>query len=170
MNHKQVVSTRNEFDGRELGAAERSEAKPCERPSNSGRPSSSPSSSDNEVRARSARRRFTPSYKARIAREAALCSSQGELGALLRQEGLYSSQLCQWRREYARGGESALESRKRGRKPLKTPLEEENERLRVELERAKHKLHQAEIIIEFQKNLCEMLDITPAGIGTEERG
>ena len=170
MCHKQVVSHENEFCGQELVEAKRSEAEPCECPQISDRPACSPTSADTEVRARSVHRRFTQSYKARIVREADSISSQGEIGALLRREGLYSSQLCQWRREYSMGGESALEPRTRGRKPVKTPLEEENESLRRELERTKLKLRQAEKIIEVQKNLCEMLDISPAGIGTEERG
>ncbi len=170
MKHWQVETQKDGFGGQKRGEAERSEAEPSECPPNSGPLASSPAPHDTEVRARNVHRRFSPSYKARIIREADMCSSQGEIGALLRREGLYSSQLSHWRREYSRGGEAALEDNKRGRKPAKNPLDEENSRLRSELERTKLKLLQAEMIIEFQKNLCEMLEISPAGIGTEARG
>ena len=86
---------------------------------------------------------------------------------LLRREGLYSSHLTNWRREYRRGVEAALADDKRGRKPTKNPLEPEVVKLRRELERTQKKLAQAEMIIDFQKNLCEILGICPTGVSTE---
>jgi transposase-like protein len=126
------------------------------------------SAPDPEVSAASGRRRFSAAYKARIVREADACSQPGEVGALLRREGLYSSHLTHWRRDYRNGAESALADDKRGRKVTKNPLADENQRLGRELERAQKKLRQAEIIIEFQKNLCEILGISPTGVSKGE--
>jgi len=124
---------------------------------------------DPEVSAASGRRRFSAAYKARIVREADACSQPGETGALLRREGLYSSQLTQWRKQYRNGAISALRKlSERGRKVTKNPLADENQRLGRELERAQKKLRQAEIIIEFQKNLCEILGISPTGVSKGE--
>lgn len=121
-----------------------------------------------EVSAVSRRRRFSVAYKARIVREADACSNSGETGALLRREGLYSSQLTAWRKQYRKGGELALTDDKRGRKVTKNPLTDENQRLGRELERTQQKLRQAEMIIEFQKNLCEILGISPTSVSTDE--
>jgi transposase-like protein len=123
---------------------------------------------DPEVSPASGRRRFSASYKARIVREADLCKEPGEIGALLRREGLYSSHLTHWRRDYRAGAESALADDKRGRKQTKNPLADENQRLGRELLRTQKKLRQAEMIIEFQKNLCEILGISPTGVSTGE--
>ncbi len=123
---------------------------------------------DPEVSATSGRRRFSAAYKARIVRAADACKKPGEVGALLRREGLYSSNLTKWRREYRHGAEVALTDDKRGRKPTKNPLLPEVEKLRRELERTQRKLKGAELIIEFQKNLCEILGIAPTSISTEE--
>ena len=121
-----------------------------------------------EVSSVTGRRRFSTAYKSRIVREADACSQSGETGALLRREGLYSSQLTAWRKQYRKGGESALTDDKRGRKVTKNPLSDENQRLGRELERTQRKLRQAEIIIEFQKNLCEILGISPTSVSTDE--
>jgi transposase len=117
-----------------------------------------------EVSSSVGRRRFSASYKARIVRRADACTGSGEVGALLRREGLYSSQLAQWRKLYRDGAESALADDKRGRRPTKNPLEPEVEKLRRELDRTNKKLKQAELIIEFQKNLCEILGISPTRV------
>jgi len=114
----------------------------------------------------SGRRRFSASYKARIVREADACTEPGEVGALLRREGLYSSSLANWRKEYRKAGEAALADDKRGRKITKNPLAGEVERLARELEGTQKKLAQAELIIEFQKNLCEILGISPTRVST----
>jgi len=122
---------------------------------------------DPEVSSVSGRRRFSSAYKARIVREADACTESGEVGALLRREGLYSSNLTHWRKEYRKAGEAALADDKRGRKVTKNPLQPEVEKLRRDLERTEKKLAQAELIIEFQKNLCEILGISPARVSTE---
>jgi transposase-like protein len=122
---------------------------------------------DPEVSAASGRRRFSAAYKARIVREADACTGPGEIGALLRREGLYSSSLANWRKEYRKAGESALRDDKRGRKVMRNPLAGEVERLGRELERTQKKLTQAEMIIEFQKNLCEILGISPTRVSED---
>ncbi|NLN77494.1 MAG: transposase [Armatimonadetes bacterium] len=122
---------------------------------------------DPEVTAKSGRRRFSAAYKARIVREADACREPGDLGALLRREGLYSSHLAKWRKSYRKGAESALADDKRGRKPTANPLASEVEKLRRELDRTQKKLAQAELIIEFQKNLCEILGISPTRVSHE---
>jgi transposase-like protein len=114
------------------------------------------------------RRRFTAAYKARIVREADACTQPGEIGSLLRREGLYSSHLNTWRHHYRTGAESALTDDKRGRKQTTNPLTLEVERLGRELGRTQQKLRQAEMVIEFQKNLCEMLGISPTGVSMGE--
>jgi transposase len=79
---------------------------------------------DPELAERARRRRFTAEYKSRIVAEADACTKSGEVGALLRREGLYSSHLTEWRRQRAEGALAAL-SRARGRKKA-DPLEVEN--------------------------------------------
>jgi len=100
------------------------------------------------------RRRFTAAYKQRILAEAEACTERGELGALLRREGLYSSHLTRWR-EQRRAGQ--LEPQKRGRKANSRAaevarLQRENERLKAQLERA-------ELIIDTQKKLCQLFNL-----------
>jgi len=153
--------------------SERSEAEPSEAECSAGLTKSADkrirmSVPDPEVSAKSGRRRFSAAYKAQIVREADACRGPGEVGALLRREGLYSSHLTQWRKDYRRAGESALADNKRGRKQTKNPLADENARLCRELERSQKKLKQAELIIDFQKNLCEILGISPASVSTDE--
>ena len=123
---------------------------------------------DPEVTSQIKRRRFSAAYKARIVREADACTKPGELGSLLRREGLYSSHLAKWRQQYRAGAETSLADDKRGRKVKKNPLSDENLRLVRELERTQKKLRQAEIIIEFQKYLCEILGISPTGVSADE--
>lgn len=107
---------------------------------------------DPEVEPKAKRRRFKAEYKLRILREADACEKPGELGALLRREGLYSSHLAKWRQQRSDG----LTPRKRGRKKdtatakQLVKLERENERLRK-------KLRQSEFIIEAQKKLSRLL-------------
>ncbi len=122
---------------------------------------------DPEVCSARGRRRFSAGYKARIVREADACVEAGEVGSLLRREGLYSSHLAHWRKQYRKAGEAALVDDRRGRKVTGNPLASEVERLGRELERTQKKLSQAEMIIEFQKNLCEILGISPARVSTE---
>ena len=106
------------------------------------------------------RRRFTAEYKLRILREADRCTGFGQLGALLRREGLYSSHLSTWRRQRDEGTLAGLTPKRRGRKANPdAPLIAENERLKRETQRLAAKLRQAETIIEVQKKLSEILGI-----------
>ena len=122
---------------------------------------------DPEVSAKSRSRSFAASYQPVIVRKAEACREPGEIGALLRREGLYASQLAQWRKLYRDGAEAALKDDKRGRKATINPLAHENAQLRRELEHTQKKLKQAETIIEFQKNLSEMLGISPTSVSRE---
>jgi len=125
----------------------------------SSQPSSSPPPNP-EVSSRPVRRRFTAAYKLRILEEADRCSQPGQIGALLRREGLYSSHLVVWRRQRREGTLSALATAKRGPKPEpRNLLASENEKLRRENERLLKRLKQAETIIEFQKKVSEILGI-----------
>jgi transposase len=114
---------------------------------------------DPEVSARPKRRQFTAAYKARIVEEASRCSNPGEIGALLRREGLYSSTLSGWRELSRRGMLKELADDKRGRKPTKNPLSDEVARLERENRRLQRRLEQAETIIEIQKKVSSMLGI-----------
>jgi transposase-like protein len=106
------------------------------------------------------RRRFTAEYKQRVLREADGCTQPGQLGALLRREGLYSSHLTVWRQQRDEGTRAGLAPKRRGRKASpETPLAAENERLKRENQRLAAKLRQAETIIEVQKKLSEILGI-----------
>ena len=108
-----------------------------------------------ELVERSRRRRFSAEYKLRIVREADACKRPGEIGALLRREGLYSSRLTEWRRARDAGALGALE-RPRGRKPAH-PLEAENAELRRRAERAETELVKAKKVIEVQGNVSALL-------------
>jgi transposase-like protein len=115
---------------------------------------------DPEVVPRAKRRQFSAKYKLRILTEADQCSQRGEIGALLRREGLYSSHLTTWRKQRDRGQLQGLSPKKRGRKP--DPQAAELARLQRENERLKARLEQAETIIEVQKKLSQMLGLPPA--------
>jgi transposase len=106
------------------------------------------------------RRRFTAEYKLRILHEADRCTESGQLGALLRREGLYSSLLSTWRQQRDEGTLAGLTPKRRGRKANPdAPLIAENQRLTRETQRLAAKLRQAETIIDIQKKLSEMLGI-----------
>ena len=106
------------------------------------------------------RRRFTAEYKLRILHEADRCTAPGQLGELLRREGLYSSILSTWRQQRDQGTLAGLTPKRRGRKANPdAPVIAENERLRRENQRLAAKLRQAETIIEVQKKLSEILGI-----------
>jgi transposase len=125
-------------------------AKPSSRP-NGHWPTSIP---DAEVEARATRRRFSAAYKRRIVEEADKCTEPGAIGALLRREGLYSSQLATWRRQRAEG---TLADKPRGR-PAE-PLAAENARLRRENDRLRRELEKAQLIMDAQKKLAQVLGL-----------
>ena len=125
--------------------------------------------SDPEVREKPERRRFSADYKLRIVREAEQSTEPGEIGALLRREGLYSSQLGRWRKQYKEGALGALDVKKRGRKAVPpNPLAQENQRLSRENRRLEKRLRKAEAIIEFQKKIAEILEIPLGSPESEE--
>ncbi len=110
---------------------------------------------DPEFVERPKRRRFGAEYKLAILREADACTRAGEIGALLRREGLYSSHLSSWRKQRDEGALTAL-ARKRGRKPA-DPLETESAELRRRAERAEAELRKARRVIEVQGNVSALL-------------
>ena len=115
---------------------------------------------DPQVRVKKPRRRLTASYKLTILKEADLCTGQGQIGKLLRREGLYFSSLTRWRRQRDQGVLTALTPGKRGRKPDDNkPLFDQVTRLEKENENLRKKLWQAERIIEVQKKISEILGI-----------
>src|SRR5665213_665076 len=116
------------------------------------------------------RRRFTAEYKQRILREIEACTRPGEIGALLRREGLYSSLISEWRKQQDAGALAGLE-RPRGR-PAPNPLAAENARLRSRAERAEAELSKARRVIEVQGNVSALLGelLEPRGAtGSTER-
>jgi len=117
-----------------------------------------PNTPDPEVPEQAQRRRFTAAYKARILAAADACSEPGQIGALLRREGLYSSHLSTWRRQRQAGTLAALAPQRRGRQGP-PPLEQEVQRLKRENARLAQRLAQAEAVIEVQKRLSALLEI-----------
>jgi transposase-like protein len=112
---------------------------------------------DPAVEAKAKRRRFTAEYKLRILHEVDRAKEAGEVGTILRREGLYSSHLVQWRRQRDRVAKAGLAARKRGpKRRVEDPRIKQLEREKARLER---KLRQAEIIIAFQKKVSELLGI-----------
>lgn len=112
---------------------------------------------DPEVSEQAKRRRFTAEYKLGIVREADACKGDGDVAALLRREGLYSSLLSVWRRQRDEIARAGLASRKRGRKgkaedPRIKELERENARL-------KRRLQRVETMLTIQKKASELLGI-----------
>jgi len=119
---------------------------------------SSVTTPDPEVVAKASRRRFTAAYKLRILAEADGCGKRGEVGALLRREGLYRSHLAKWRQQRREGSLLALTAQKRGPKP--DPQAAEIARLQRENEQLQARLQQAEAIIEIQKKVSALLGMT----------
>ncbi len=148
------------YDSRGLGGARRAmpldefpQGTASSRPAVTARP-------DPEVVAMPTRRRFTAENKLRILKLADACTAVGSLGALLRAEGLYASNLTTWRRQRTDGVLSALTPQKRGRKAsARHPLRAENEILRKETARLSTRLKQAELIIDVQKKVSQILGI-----------
>ena len=114
--------------------------------------------SPTEVSPIAKRRRFSAKYKRRILREADACTESGDIAALLRREGLYSSHLTSWRQARERGELEALSPKKRGPKPKQVDardnriaeLERENTKLKAKLDRA-------QVMLDLQKKVAELL-------------
>jgi transposase-like protein len=123
---------------------------------------------DPEVSAKAERRRFSATYKRSILAEADR-GGPGAVAGILRREGLYSSHLTTWRKQRESGEIAGLEPRKRGKKPApKNPLSGEVRRLERENRRLQKRLRQAEIIIDVQKKLCDVLGLTVPPIEQSE--
>lgn len=132
--------------------AERSEADQSARPASAAPPNP-------EVRAKARRRKFTASEKISIIERADAAKEEGGIGALLRQEGVYSSQLSEWRHQRDEGALGAL-GQKRGRKPTRDSRDEEIAKLRAQVGRLEQKLEQASLIIDVQKKVATLLGIS----------
>jgi transposase len=121
-----------------------------------------------EVTPKARRRKFTAEEKRRILQEAAACSQRGELGALLRREGLYSSHLVKWREQAERGEIAGLTPKKRGPESKVVDARDkqlaEQQRLIAKLTR---RVERAEALIEVQKKLSQVLGIALPPIDDE---
>lgn len=118
---------------------------------------------DPEVSEKAVRRKFTAKYKLSVLQQADACTEPGGIAALLRREGIYSSNLNTWRRQRDQGTLEALTPKQRGRKP--SPHDQvtlENNQLRKENARLANRLKQAELIIDVQKKVSQILGITLA--------
>jgi len=122
---------------------------------------------DPEVLPRAERRQYAAQYKLRILEEVERCTERGQIGALLRREGLYSSHLSKWRRQRAEGQLQALSPQKRGRKVQEVGVEE-LARLQRDNERLRARLEQAEMIIDVQKKLSRLLGLPVENPETDE--
>lgn len=120
-----------------------------------------------EVLEKASRRSFSADYKQRILVEADTCTEPGDVGTLLRREGLYSSHLCKWRKERDQAVRDGL-SKARGQKTKDSgPMAEENARLHKENQRLQAKLVQALTIIDVQKKLSALLGLSEMPVNRE---
>lgn len=119
-----------------------------------------------EVFEKAKRRRFSAEYKARILREAERCKLPGQVGALLRREGLYSSLLSEWRRQRDLAANATLKATRRG--PKRHAVDPRIQQLEREKARLEQRLAQAEAIIDIQKKVSEILGIPLAKIDVDE--
>jgi transposase len=110
-----------------------------------------------EVVAKAKRRQHPAEYKLRILREIDECKGSGEVGALLRREGLYSSLVSKWREQRERGSLTGLSGHRRG--PKVDPNAAELARLQHENKRLQEKLERAELIIDVQKKVARLLGV-----------
>jgi|WetSurMetagenome_2_1015567.scaffolds.fasta_scaffold119572_1 transposase len=121
-----------------------------------------------EVSAQQPRRKFTAHYKLRVLKEAESCNEPGQIGQLLRREGLYFSNLTTWRRQLDQGLLNVMSPKKRGRKNQKiNPLAQRVAQLEKENRRLEQRLKQAEIIIDAQKKISEILGIRQDNLDLE---
>jgi len=114
------------------------------------------------------RRQFSGSDKRRILEAADRCTQPGDLGALLRKEGIYSSHLNTWRKQRTAAERAALEPQQRGRKADPALAEDRRvARLTQENDRLRRQLAQAHAIIDVQKKLCALLGLPADGMPNE---
>jgi len=128
----------------------------------------SPMVSEVEVMAKATRRRFSAEYKLKVLREAEACTQPGEIGGLLRREGLYSSNLTTWRAQRRTGELGGLAPKKRGPAPqAKNPLAPKVAALEREVTRQRARAERAEALVDLQKKVSELLGIAlPRNGGT----
>jgi len=112
-----------------------------------------------EVVPRAKRRTYTGDYKQQVLDEADAARGSGEIGAVLRRHGLYSSHLTKWRQERKSGIQEGLAPQKRGPKSKVNPLTAENQKLQRDNDRLTDRLRKAEIIIDVQKKVAMLLGI-----------
>lgn len=143
------------LESKQNGAASRFAERAVGERSESAGASAASAVPDPELVEKAKRRRFSAEYKLKIVREAEACTRPGEIGALLRREGLYSSLLTEWRRARDTGALEALE-RPRGR-PKTDRRDTENAELRRRLERSEAELVKARKVIEVQGNVSALL-------------
>ncbi len=137
---------------RGVGAEERSNEDPTPR-------ADAPAAGrDPEVAAKPKRRQFTAEYRLRILEEADRCTVPGEVGQLLRREGLYSSHLTAWRKARRSGALGGLASKKRGAKlKERNPLEPKVRQLEAQVIRLEEELHKAHTILDVQEKVAGLL-------------
>ena len=153
--------TLNEVSYSALGAEERSDEAP-----RAGRARPTP---DPEVVAKPKRRQFTAEYRLRILEEADRCTQRGEVGRLLRREGLYSSHLTAWRKARRKGSLRGLASKKRGAKPAeRNPLDAKVRALEAQVARLEHELHTAHTILDVQGKVAGLVCFNSPAHGTPE--
>ena len=117
-----------------------------------------PTRPDPEVVAKPKRRQFTAQYRLRILEEAERCTEPGEVGRLLRREGLYSSHLTAWRKARRDGALRGLSSKKRGVKAkVRNPLEPRVHALEAQVARLEKELHKAHTILDVQGKVAGLL-------------
>jgi len=114
---------------------------------------------DTEVVPKAKRRQFSMAYKNRVLAEVDGCTAAGQIGSLLRREGLYSSHLSTWRRQREHGELAGAAVSSRGR-PGKPEVEQELTRLRQENDRLQQRLTQAEAIIDIQKKVSQLIGLS----------
>jgi transposase len=115
---------------------------------------------DVEVVAKATRRRFSAEYKLKILRAAEACTQPGAIGALLRREGLYSSNLTTWRAQRRTGELGGLTPKRRGPAPkAKNPLAAKVVALEREVTRQTARAERAEALVDLQKKVAEFLGV-----------
>ena len=154
--------TLNEVSYSALGAEERSDEAP-----RAGRPRPTP---DPEVVAKPKRRQFSAEYRLRILEEAERCTRPGEVGRLLRREGLYSSHLTAWRKARRKGSLRELASKKRGAKPAeRNPLDAKVRALEAQVARLERELHAAHTILDVRGKVAGLVCFNSPAHGAPKR-
>ena len=126
---------------------------------------------DPEVPARPTRRRFKAAYKQRILKDALACKVPGEIGSLLRREGLYSSLLSTWRRQQEEGALHALAGEKRGPKAdpdRQHPLAQKLVQSEKKVSQLERQLKKAHLMLDLQKKVSEILGISLEPMPSDE--